>query len=286
MLKDPTLRSWALPLHGWPTVALISVSTSVNNLCSLWFYKSSKLMTRDQEPTVWSHWWWEKKVHVATYLCNKPLSDQGSGWCGCSDHSAICTHKGSSGRRTDKKKSTLLIPHRGNDWCYTPDASQTRTELMHVQSLWDRWAGWGAVFNFWSKLLPTEKLLLTKNERRMQRQEMIAFLAGCWRASDGFRFNKKINWILSDLSGLFRQNFLDPAEVFGYVNIDVGQIRVVTVLIHVERHNANRLLAAHQRTPRVALWGRRSRSHYYIIAVYWRLEQLFSLNGRTYLTES
>lgn len=73
MLKDPTLRSRALPLHGWPTVALISVSTSVNNLCSLWFYKSSNLMTWDQEPTVWSHWWWEKKVHVAIYLCNNPL---------------------------------------------------------------------------------------------------------------------------------------------------------------------------------------------------------------------
>lgn len=131
-----------------------------------------------------------------------------------------------------------------------------------------------------------QKLLLTKNERRMQRQEMIAFLAGCLSASDGFRFNKKIIGILSESSGLFRQSFLDPAQVFGYVNIDVGQIRVVTVSIHVERHNANRLLAAHQWTPRVALWGRRSCSHYYIIAVYWRLEQLFSLNGRTYLTES
>lgn len=70
MLKDPTFRSRALPLLGWPTVALISASTSVNNLCSLWFYKSFKLMTWDQEPTVWS-----KKVHVATYLCNNPLSN-------------------------------------------------------------------------------------------------------------------------------------------------------------------------------------------------------------------
>lgn len=35
-------------------------------------------------------------------------------------------------------------------------------------------------------------------------------------------------------SGPFCHNLLDPAQVFGYVDIDVGDIRVGTVMTHVE----------------------------------------------------
>lgn len=69
------------------------------------------------------------------------------------------------------------------------------------------------------------------------------------------------------LSGPFCHNLLDPAQVFGYVDIDVGDIRVGTFTLLVEWHNANCFPTAHQRTPRVALWGSRW-GHYYIIAMY------------------
>lgn len=43
---------------------------------------------------------------------------------------------------------------------------------------------------------------------------------------------KEMEFLL--LTSFFHQNFLDPAQVFGYVNVDIGDIRVVTVSIQVK----------------------------------------------------
>lgn len=103
---------------------------------------------------------------------------------------------------------------------------------------------------------------------------MVTLLVGHLSVSDDFSFHSKEMEFLQ-LSGPFCQNLLDPVQVFGYVDIDVGDIRVVTVVTHVEWHNANCFPATHQRTPWVALWGSRW-CHYYIIAMYFYCYMLTS----------
>lgn len=89
-------------------------------------------------------------------------------------------------------------------------------------------------------------------------------------------------------------NLFDPVKIFWYVCVDVGYIRVVTVSLHVERHNTNSFSATHQRTPRITLWGGR---HPNLLFVFWnlipfRVDSIVhsitcSLNGeKTHLTES
>lgn len=49
-----------------------------------------------------------------------------------------------------------------------------------------------------------------------------------------FKHKRKKEMEFLQLTGFSIQNFLDPAQVFGYVHIDVGDVRVVTVMSHVE----------------------------------------------------
>lgn len=69
-------------------------------------------------------------------------------------------------------------------------------------------------------------------KRITHRQEMITLLVGHLSVSDDFSFNSEMEFL--QLSGPFCQNLLDPVQVFGNVDIDVGDIRVVTVFVHVE----------------------------------------------------
>lgn len=57
---------------------------------------------------------------------------------------------------------------------------------------------------------------------------------------------------------LFLQNVFDPGKVFWYIGIDVGNIWVVTIISHVERHDTNSCPTTHQRATRVTLWSIRS----------------------------
>lgn len=116
-----------------------------------------------------------------------------------------------------------------------------------------------------------------KVKTRTHRQQIIALLLSTWE-------KKKMEFL--QLTSFFSQNFFDPAQVFWYVHVDVGDIRVVTVLSHVEGCNANCLPTTHQRTPRIALWGRCC-PYYSVIAIYYYCCVFtLSLNGKTYLTES
>lgn len=49
-----------------------------------------------------------------------------------------------------------------------------------------------------------------------------------------FKHKRKKEMEFLQLTRFFKKNFVDPAQVFGYVHVDVGDIRVVTVLSHVE----------------------------------------------------
>lgn len=48
----------------------------------------------------------------------------------------------------------------------------------------------------------------------------------------GFYYLKKIEFLQLAIS--FGQDFVDPAQMFGYVNVDVGDIWVFTVFLIVE----------------------------------------------------
>ena len=57
---------------------------------------------------------------------------------------------------------------------------------------------------------------------------------------------------------LFLENLLDPGKVLWYIRIDIGCIWIVAVSVPVKRHNTYSRPAAHQRTPRITLWGETS----------------------------
>ena len=71
---------------------------------------------------------------------------------------------------------------------------------------------------------------------------------GCYRASIQGKHADLLH-----LTFLLLENLFDPGKIFGYICVDVGNIWVVTVTSHVERHDTNSHPAAHQRTTRITL---------------------------------